>query len=44
LAGLVELFDGLSVETEILLAANEDDGQSRAEVKDFGNPLWRDKG
>jgi hypothetical protein len=39
LAGLVELFDGLLVVTQILLAANEDDRETAAEMQDFGDPL-----
>jgi hypothetical protein len=39
LRGLVELFNSLLVEAQILLAAHEDDGQALAEVKHFGNPL-----
>ncbi len=41
LAGLVELLNGLGVEAKILLAANENDGESRAEVKHLGDPLQR---
>lgn len=36
---LVEFFDSAVVEAEILLAADEDDGQALAEMKDFGDPL-----
>jgi hypothetical protein len=39
LAGLVQLLDGLCVESEILLAAHQDDGQARAEVQHLGDPL-----
>jgi hypothetical protein len=39
LGGLVELLNRLLVETQILLATNQDDGQSLAEVQHFGNPL-----
>ena len=39
LRGLVELLDGLGVVAEILLAADEDDGQAGAEVQDLGDPL-----
>lgn len=39
LAGLAELLDGLGIVAQILLAANENDGQALAEVKNFGNPL-----
>jgi hypothetical protein len=35
----VELLNGLLVEAQILLAANQDDGQTRAEVKNLGDPL-----
>jgi hypothetical protein len=35
LRGLVEFFDGLLVEAQILLATNKDDGQTLAEVQDF---------
>jgi hypothetical protein len=35
----VELLNGLLVEAQILLAANKDDGQALAEVKNLGNPL-----
>ena len=36
---LGELLDGLLVVTQILLAANEDDGESVAEVKHLRDPL-----
>lgn len=39
LAGLAELLDGLVVVTQILLAADENDGKTLAEVQNFGNPL-----
>lgn len=39
LGGLVQLLNGLLVITEILLAANEDDGKTLAEVQNLGNPL-----
>ena len=39
LRGLVELLDCLGVATEIFLAADKDDGESRAEMNDFGDPL-----
>ena len=39
LRSLVELFDGLLVIPEILLAAHEDDGQALAEVQDLRDPL-----
>lgn len=39
LAGLAELLDGLVVVAQILLAANEDDGEALAKVKNLGDPL-----
>lgn len=39
LASLAELLNCLCVVAQILLAANEDDRQALAEVKDFRNPL-----
>jgi hypothetical protein len=39
LGGLGELLDGLGVVAQIFLAANKDDGEALAEVKDLGNPL-----
>jgi hypothetical protein len=39
LAGLVKLLDRLGIETQVLLAANENDGETGAEVKNFGDPL-----
>lgn len=39
LASLPQLLNGLLVETQILLATNEDDGKALAEVKNLGNPL-----
>jgi len=39
LGSLVELLNGLLVEAQILLAANKDDGQALAEVKNLGDPL-----
>ena len=39
---LGELLDGLLVVSQIPLAADEDDGQSLAEVQDLGNPLLLD--
>lgn len=39
LAGLVKLLDGFLIITEILLAADEDDGQTTAEMHDLGDPL-----
>lgn len=41
LAGLAKLLDGLLVVTEILLAADEDDWQTLAEVQDLRDPLLR---
>jgi hypothetical protein len=35
----VQLFNGLGVKAKILLATDKDDGQSRAKVKNFGDPL-----
>jgi len=40
LAGFVEFFNGLLVVTQILLAANEDDRETAAEMKNFGDPLY----
>jgi hypothetical protein len=37
----VQLLDGLLIEAQILLAANEDDGQALAEMQDLGDPLGR---
>jgi hypothetical protein len=37
----VQLLNRLLVKAQILLAANEDDGQTLAEVEDFGDPLCR---
>lgn len=39
LRSLVQLFDGLGVETKILLATDQDDGETLAEVEDLGDPL-----
>lgn len=39
LRGLVQLLDGLGVVSQILLAANKDDGKTLAEMKDLGDPL-----
>ena len=39
LRGLVELLNGLLVVTQILLAADEYDGEALAEVQDLGDPL-----
>jgi hypothetical protein len=35
----VQLLNRLLVEAQILLAANEDDGQALAEVQNLGDPL-----
>ena len=40
LVGLPELLNHSGVAPEILLAADEDDGETGAEVHDLGNPLW----
>lgn len=37
---LAELLDDAGVAPEILLAADEDDREARAEVHDLGDPLW----
>jgi hypothetical protein len=42
LAGLAKLLDRLLVVSQILLAANENDGETLAEVKDLRNPLLLD--
>ncbi len=39
MAGLVELFDCLLVVAKILLAAHEDDRETRAEMENFRDPL-----
>lgn len=39
----MQLLDGLRVVTEILLAANKDDGKALAEVKNLGDPLQVEK-
>jgi hypothetical protein len=39
LAGLAQLLDGLLIVSEILLAADQNDRQALAEVKDLGDPL-----
>lgn len=39
LARLAQLLDGLGVVAEILLAANQDDGQTLAEMQNLGDPL-----
>jgi hypothetical protein len=41
LGGLVQLLNRLLVEAQILLAANQDDGQALAEVQNLGDPLCR---
>jgi hypothetical protein len=40
LGSLVQLLNRLLVESQILLAANEDDGQTLAEVQNLGDPLF----
>jgi hypothetical protein len=40
LAGLVELLNGLLVVTQILLATDENDRKTAAEMKNFGDPLY----
>lgn len=39
MARLAELLNGLVVVTEILLAADQNDGKALAEVQDLGDPL-----
>lgn len=39
LARLTQLFNCLRVVAQILLAANQDDGQALAKVQNLGNPL-----
>lgn len=39
----MKFFDGLGVVSQIALAADKDDGQVRAEVKNLGDPLSRDE-
>ena len=39
LGRLVQLLDSLLVETQILLATNENDGQALTEMQDLGDPL-----
>lgn len=39
LAGLAELLNSLVVVAQVLLATNENDRKTLAEVKDLGNPL-----
>ena len=36
---LCQLFDRLRIMSQIVLAANENDGKSLAEMKDLGDPL-----
>ena len=35
----MQLLNGLLVVSQVLLAADENDGQALAEMQDFGNPL-----
>lgn len=42
LRSLVQLLDGLLVVAQVLLAADEDDGQALTEVQNLGNPLLLD--
>lgn len=39
LGSLVQLFNGLGVVAEILLATDKDNGKTLAEVQNFGDPL-----
>ena len=39
LRSLVQLLNSFLVISQILLAADEDDGQALAEMQDFGDPL-----
>jgi hypothetical protein len=39
LRSLVQLLNGLLIISQILLAADEDDGKALAEMQDFGDPL-----
>ena len=39
LARLPQLLDRLRIVSQILLAANKDDGETLAEVEDLGDPL-----
>lgn len=39
LRGFGELLDSLRIVTKIALAADENDGETLAEVQDFGDPL-----
>ena len=41
LVGLMELFDGFWVVTQILLASNEDNWETTAEMEDLRDPLFR---
>lgn len=41
LRGLVQLLNGLLVEAQILLAADENDGKALAEMQNLGDPLQR---
>lgn len=41
LRSLVQLLNGLLVETQILLTSDKDDGQALAEVQNLGDPLGR---
>jgi hypothetical protein len=43
LARLAQLLDGLGVVAEILLAANQNDGQALAEVQNLRDPLLREE-
>lgn len=40
MGGLVQLLESLLIITEILFAADQNDGQTRAKVKNLGDPLW----
>lgn len=37
----MQLFDGLVIETQVLLTTDENDRKALAEVKDLGDPLQR---
>jgi hypothetical protein len=39
LTSFVKLLDGLLVITQVLLTSDEDDWETAAEMKDFGDPL-----
>lgn len=41
LAGLAKLLDRLLIVSEILLATDEDDGETLAEVQNLGDPLLK---